>query len=137
MPVTIFTWTFCRHISPQQPPQFSFLFFFCFSSHCRIFYSYGDVTIASEGLQIWPVLGTHGHWAVIVLYRITPTVTSASVQNRQLRDHVTLISLPNVCNRAVTTCLDDLGLSWPDIELRSPASKANVTPLLMHWNYLT
>ena len=45
--------------------------------------------------------------------------------------------LPNVCNRAVTTCLDDLGLSWPDIELRSPASEANVTALLMHWNYLT
>ena len=30
-----------------------------FSSHLRIFHSYGDVTIADEGLQI--LLGTRGH----------------------------------------------------------------------------
>ena len=28
------------------------LFVWCLSSHLRIFHSYGDVTIASEGLQI-------------------------------------------------------------------------------------
>ena len=31
------------------------------SPHLKIFHSYGDVTIDSEGLQILPMLGSHGH----------------------------------------------------------------------------
>ena len=30
-------------------------------SHSRIFQSFGDVAITVEGLQILPMLGTHGH----------------------------------------------------------------------------
>ena len=51
------------------------LFVWGFSSHSRIFHSYGDVTITGKGLQFWPMLGTYGHWAMRVLYRATPTVT--------------------------------------------------------------
>ena len=32
-----------------------------FSSHSRIFHSYGDVTVNIEGLKFLPMLGTHGH----------------------------------------------------------------------------
>ena len=32
-----------------------------FLSHSRIFHSCEDVTIAGEGLQILPLLGTYGH----------------------------------------------------------------------------
>ena len=53
------------------------LFVWSLSSHSRIFHSYEDVTIAGEGLQIWPMLGTHVHWATRVLRRATPTVTRA------------------------------------------------------------
>ena len=28
-----------------------------------------------KGCEFWPMLGTHGHWAVRVLWRATPTVT--------------------------------------------------------------
>ena len=28
-----------------------------------------------KGCKFWPMLGCHGHWAVRVLYRATPTVT--------------------------------------------------------------
>ena len=30
--------------------------FVCFTTHSRIFHSYGDVTVTDEGLQIWPML---------------------------------------------------------------------------------
>ena len=46
-----------------------------FSSHSRIFHSYGDVNITDEKLQIWPLLCTHGHWALRVYQRATPAVT--------------------------------------------------------------
>ena len=36
-------------------------------------------------VKFWPVLGTHGHWAVRVLYGATPTKTGASVYNGHLR----------------------------------------------------
>ena len=34
----------------------------------RIFHSYDDVTIAGEGCAFWPMLSTHGHWALGVLW---------------------------------------------------------------------
>ena len=61
-----------------------------FSSHSRIFNSYGDVTFAGEGLQSltyprhsWP-LSTESSLAC------PPTVTRASVYNSRLRGPVTL-----------------------------------------------
>ena len=66
-----------RHLppSPKQkssvivvsPYQWLFVCLFrvqSFSSHLRIFPSFGDVTIADEGFKISPMLGTYGHWAV-------------------------------------------------------------------------
>ena len=40
-----------------------------FSSHLRIFHSHGDETspLPVKGCKFWPMLGTHGHWAVSVL----------------------------------------------------------------------
>ena len=32
-----------------------------------------------KGCKSWPLLGSHGHWAVRVLLRVTPNVTRASV----------------------------------------------------------
>ena len=62
------------------------------SSISRIIHSYGDVTITGEGLQIVTMFGTHGHWAVRVLQRATPTVTS--VNNGHLRGPVTFTHIP-------------------------------------------
>ena len=71
---------------------FSFLFvfvsFWSLSSHSRIVHSYGVVTITGEGLQIVTMLGPHGHWAVGILQRAKPTVTS--VNNGHLRGPMTL-----------------------------------------------
>ena len=50
---------------PKSP--FVCLFVWCFSCHSKFLYSFGDVTIAGEGCKLWPVLGTHGYWAVRVL----------------------------------------------------------------------
>ena len=43
------------------------LFDWGFSSHLRIFHSYGDDTITSERLQILTFARTHDHWAVRAL----------------------------------------------------------------------
>ena len=43
------------------------LFAWGFSFPSRIFHSYGDVTISVEGCEFWPILETHGLWAVRLL----------------------------------------------------------------------
>ena len=50
-----------------------------------------------KGCKIWPMLGNYGHWAVRVLTFIS---------------HL----LPSVWIGAVTTCFNDLGLSWLGFE---------------------
>ena len=58
-----------------------FLFEWCFSSHSRIFHSYGDV---------W-VLGTYDHWAVRVFFSVPHLLwQEASVYNGHLRGPVKL-----------------------------------------------
>ena len=37
---------------------------------------FGDVTITVKGYKFWIILGTHGHWAVMVLKRASPTSQS-------------------------------------------------------------
>ena len=71
---------------------FCFVLFWSLSSHSRIVHSYVIVTITGEGLQIVTMFGTHGHWAVRVLQRATPTVTS--VNNGHLRGPVTFTHIP-------------------------------------------
>ena len=43
------------------------------SSNSIIFKTYMKTSM--NGCKIWPLLGTHGHWAVRVLSRATPSVT--------------------------------------------------------------
>ena len=85
-----------------------------FSSHSRIFHSYGDVYITCEGLQIltcarhsWP-LSSEGSFSVR-----HPLWPEASVYNGHLRGPVTLMH--TYCRAfgsgAVTTSFYDLGLS--------------------------
>ena len=69
------------------------LFVCNFTSHSRIFHSFGHVTIAGEGLQILPMLGTYGHWAVRVFL---PLWYGASVYNGHLRGPLTLWSCHNL-----------------------------------------
>ena len=75
----IFKWDETPRINKQKPPpppnQYVCLLVWSFSSHLRIFHSFGDVTIADERLQIltyaryvWS-LSSEG-----VIKRATPTV---------------------------------------------------------------
>ena len=38
-----------------------------FSSNSKMFLSYGNVSITGETLDFFPLLGTHTHWADMVL----------------------------------------------------------------------
>ena len=76
--------------------------------------------------KVWLMLGTHGHWAVRVLYRATPTVT---------RDIRLLRSSPRTCD-TLTYCrafgsgaVTNLGVSHPGVKPQSPAHEANALPL--------
>ena len=66
-----------------------------------------------NGCWFWPMLGTHGHWAVRVFQCATPTVTNgSSVYNVHLRGPVTLTPVtwdsktqPSACGtNALTDC---------------------------------
>ena len=50
------------------------LFVLGLSSH-SIFTHMETSPLPVKGSEFWPMLGTHGHWAVRVLWRATPTVT--------------------------------------------------------------
>ena len=41
--------------------------FVCFGIYVPFenFHLYGEVTIAGKGCKLWPILGTHGHWALL------------------------------------------------------------------------
>ena len=68
--------------------------FWDFSSHSRIFHSYMEKSpLSVKDWKFWPMFGTHGHWAVRVLKRATPTVTRESVYNGHLRGSVTFTSI--------------------------------------------
>ena len=105
------------------------LIFLSFSSHSRIFHSLGDVTITRERQQIltyiwhsWQ-LSSEGSLEcptcdtdqpiIMVIYRTCDTYTCCWAFG----------------SGAVTTCFNNLGLSWPEIEPRSPACKTYVLPL--------
>ena len=116
------------------------LFVWGFSSHSRIFHSFGDVTNTGEGLLFylyWAFLltyiGTHSHWAVRVLWRATPTVTRAKpLKWSSSRTRETHTRCQAFGSRAVTTCLKDLGLPRLGIE---PHYHAGWT--LYHYMYTT
>ena len=51
------------------------LFVWGFSSHSRKFTHMEMSQLPVKDCNVWPLLSTHGHWAVRVLQRATPTVT--------------------------------------------------------------
>ena len=71
-----------------------------------------------KGCKFWPMLGTHGHWAVRVLSRATPTVTQGI---RLLRSSTRTRDILANCRAfdrgVVSTCFFDLGLSRLGFEL--------------------
>ena len=109
-----------------------------FLSHLRIFHSNGDVTIASEGLQIltfalrsWP-LSSEGSWAC-----------HTDCDKGHLRGPVTLTPISECLESgAVTTYFFDLGLSQlgfehPTFHLRGKRSNwlYHRSGLLVIWNW--
>ena len=59
-------WRICKHM---------FVCFEVFSSHSKICTHMETSPWPLKGYAFWPLLGTHGHWAVMVLYGAIPTVT--------------------------------------------------------------
>ena len=56
-------------INYSQVPVVCCLFVWSFSSHSRIFHSYGDVTITDEGLQILTYASSYQLWYITsILY---------------------------------------------------------------------
>ena len=95
------------------------LFFVSFSSSSRIFHSYGDVTIAGEGLQIltcvrqsWPVSneGSHllRHGAFVYIGHLRGPVTLTPISERLAVD----LSLPVLHLRSVAA-----GIRTPNFPL--------------------
>ena len=106
--------------------------FVCLSSHSRIFHSYGDVTIAGEGLQIltyarhtWPLSSEDS--LTCHTYCDTGLPFIMVMSEDPWHSH----QLPSVWQWS----FNDLGLSRPGIEPRSPACEANDLPL-RHRKYL-
>ena len=84
--------------------------------HCRLRAANFDLCSALMAIEQW------GFFNVPHQPRHGPTVYYG-----HLRGPVTLA--PNAERGAVTACFNDLGLSRPGIELRSPAYEANALPL--------
>ena len=76
--------------------------------HLSIFHSYGDVTIAGEGLQIWPILGTS--WRLSSDCSLA-CHTYCETGHPHPEDPWYTYSRA-FCSGAVTTSTYDLGLSW-------------------------
>ena len=64
-----------------------------------------------RGCKFWHKLGTHGHWAVRVLQRVTPTGTGANRNGNFPRTRVTQTYCRVFRSGGVTTWYYDLGLS--------------------------
>ena len=91
-----------------------------------------------NGYKFLPMLGTHGHWSVRVLQRTTPSVTRANPlwwSSQRTRDTHTCCRAFGIV--AFTTCVNDLVISWPGIEPRSPACEANTLPESHRGDYVS
>ena len=111
-------WISCRSINDSLLKSKLFAMFVC-SSHSRILHSCGDVTFA--GFTFRPMLTLmaieqYGFFSVSHLLCDTRTPDT----------HTSCRTLS--CG-AVTTCINELSLSWSEIEPRSCACEANVLPL--------
>ena len=98
-------------------------FCFCFTSHSRIFHSYGDVT---SNFHLFSALMTIEQWGFFMLHLLWHR---SSVYNAHLWEYVTHTSCRASGSGAVTTRFSDFGLSRPGIEPRCPACEANALPL--------
>ena len=94
-----------------------FLFVWCFTSHWRIFHSYGDVTIIGEGLQI--LTYTRHSWSFSSWCSLkchTYCDTEHTLIKVIFEDPWHSHLLQAYGSGAVTTCFPDLGLSWLGFE---------------------
>ena len=94
-----------------------------FTSLPKIFHSYGDVTITSEGLHI--LTFSRHSW---------PLINEGSLACHTYCDTVHHLRGPPTCCRAfdsgaITTCFNDLGLSRPRTEPWSSACEVRALPL--------
>ena len=90
--------------------------------------SYGNATITGEGLQIltytrhwWP-LSSEGYLAC-------QTYSDTGIRSSPRTSDASSHQFPSACSEVVTTCSNDLRLSRPGIEPRSPACEANALQL--------
>ena len=85
----------------------SFRLFWAYRPTRKFFTHMETSPLPVKGCKFLPMLGTHGHWAVTVLMRATPTVTRGirSPRTRDTRNYCRALS-----NEAVTTCFYDLDL---------------------------
>lgn len=91
------------------------------------FFPYRDVTITREALQCWHMLDTHCHCIVrVFLMYHTPTIYNGHLRR----------PLSPVGSGAVTTYFNDLGMSSPGIEPRSPALRRTRSTLMQLWRYI-
>ena len=106
------------------------LFFVCLDGVYRPtqeFFTHMETSpLPVKGCKFWPILGTHGHWAV--------TCHTYSDTGLQFIMVISDECDTRTCCRAfgsgvVTTCFYDLGLSRPGIEPWSPAHEVNALPL--------
>ena len=115
---------------------FWFVSFFGGFAHSRIFHSFGEITITGEFFtytrHTWPLSSEDFLTCIFNLPDLLwhgPTL-----YNGHLRAPVTLTPCSQVFGSGtVTTCFNDLGLSWPGLELQSPACEENST-YLSRWS---
>ena len=102
------------------------LYVWSFLSHSRIFPSYGNVTIADEGLQIWPMLGTHMAielWGFLSVPHLL--WHRASIYNGHIRGPVTLTPIAKHLELSLPVydlVLSRLGFEHPTFRLLGECS---------------
>ena len=103
-----------------------------FSSHSRIFHSFREITITGDFFiytrHTWPLSSEDFLTCIFNLPHLL--WQGPTLYNGHLQAPVTLTPWSRVFGSgALSTCLNDLGLSWPGIELRFPVCAANTTKL--------
>ena len=125
--ITLVCWGLHRNLAFRMPNEIHRIWLFCLFVFSRI-HSYGNVIITGEGLQIltytrhwWP-LSSEGYLAC---QTYSDTGIRSSPRTSDASSHL----FPSTCSEVVTTCSNDLRLSRPGIEPRSPACEANALQL--------
>ena len=90
------------------------------------FFSHMETSVFSvKGCTFWPILGTHGNCAALVLKRAAPTATCIF---RTYSEDSWYSCGQAFGSGDVTTCFNELGLSRPWIEPQSTTCEPNALP---------